>query len=172
MGLFRTGARMYMHNVSNNQSNPANTVTATADTEVPLHMDGAGNIPYRSLTIAEEYLNFDSTYNGDLGALKLTKLLPDTDFDVRITVVNTGTPTDAVLGVVLVFADDGSGNPTSTTTIRSSSKRFLQDEEGTSVLGFFGGGLVAIYPFIEAEQTRDFRLNGFYVRALESIHPT
>lgn len=172
MGLFRTGTRMYIHNVSNDQTNPDNTITATAGVIVPFHLDGAGNVPYQSLTLANEYLSFDSTYNGDKGALKLTKILPDSDFDVRITVVNTSTPVNAVLGVVLVFSDDGSGNPTSTATIRGSSQRFLQNQEGTSVLGFFGGGLVAVYPFIEAEVTRDFQLRGFYVRCLESIHPT
>lgn len=172
MGLFRTGTRMYIQNVSNNQGNAENTVTATAGAEIPLHMDGAGAVPWESLTIANEYCSFDDTYNAGNGAVKLGKVLPDSDFVVRITVVNLSTPVNAVLGVVLVFSDDGSGNPTSTTTIRSSSQRFVQNEEGTAVLDFFGGGLVAVYPFIESEVTRDFRLNGFYLRCMESIHPT
>lgn len=172
MPLFRTGVRQYIINVSNDQTNPANTVTAAAGVDTPLHMDGAGNVPFESRTIAAGYCSFDSTYNSDLGAVITRKVTRDSSFICRVTVVNTSTPTDAIVGVVIVFSDDGSGNPTSSTTIQASSQRFLTDEEGAPVIKFFGDNIVAIYPFINSEQERAFRMNGFEVTCFEGISPT
>ena len=172
MPYFRTGVRQYILNVSNNQANPDNTVTALAGVDTPLHMDGAGNVPFESRTIADGYCSFDSTYNGDKGGVITRKITRDASFVCRVTVVNTGTPTDAIVGCVIVFSDDGSGNPTSSTTIQASSQRFIQDEEGAPVIKFFGNNIVAIYPFIRSELERSFRLNGFEVTAFEGISPT
>lgn len=171
MPYYRTGARPYINNVSNAPGNAANTVTCPAGVDTVLHMAGDGENNFISRTIADGYCNFDSTYNVDRGAVITRRCTRDTEFFIRVTVVNTSSPSNAVVKCFIVFSDDGAGNPTGGTLISSSSKRFVQNEEGTVMLKFFGNNIKAIYPVIRSEVNRDYRLNGFEVTAYEALRP-
>ena len=156
--------KQYVNNVSNavGVSNVTNCLL-DVDTALPLIGDGGNNKIFG--TIATGKCSFDPTFNSNNGGIITDLLADNTQFTVRITVVNLDAQTTAVMKSFLAFDKTIPGTGV---TIKSSPLTIRQDKEQAFIQTFFGGGIEAIYPVIEPQMTRDIQINGFQAQALEN----
>lgn len=150
-----------------NVSNAAGAGNSTAsgintDTTLPLLGDGANNRVTANVEAGK--VEFDDTFNTNLGGIIVDNLAANTDYICRITVVNLGANTTAVGKAFLVFDKTIPGTGV---RISSSPVTASQNVEQSFVLAFYDDGIEAIYPQINSAGDRNYQLNGFYLLALE-----
>lgn len=162
--LLNGTVRQYYRNVSN-AAGAGNLVTASAGVDTTLQLNGDGTNNTNSSNCDTGKLQFDSTYNGNLGAFIVDNINDETMIRARWTFVNTGSPTTATAKMFLVF---NKATPGTGIAIASSPFSVSSGVEQTVEFSAFHGGIEAIYFQINSAAARDYQVNGALVTLIEN----
>lgn len=166
MGYPAKGTQMLERNISNDQGNAANTVTCTAGVDTTLQMTNDGGSPFATRNLSTGKLEFDSTFNGGKGGIICDNIHPDSHLATRTTFFN-GSASNTT-GQFKIFIAFNKAIPGTGVLINDSPKTIKTALEQTADHRFFGGGIGAIYPVTNIDNTSDIRLNGFLITCWEN----
>ena len=156
------GVEVYLNNVSNGAN--STSCSAGVDTTVPLIGNGANN--FTSGSIATGKAEFQSTFNSSNGGFIVDNLGLDVDYEMRLTIVNTGTA-GPVVTAKMIMVPDKTLPTTGVIKVLSVPITCPASVEVPFILKAFGNGIEAIYVQLNSDATRNFQVNGCYLEATE-----
>lgn len=162
--LMNGTTRQYINNVSN-LAGAGNLVTAAAGMDTTLQLNGDGTNNFTSANVDTGKIEFDATFNGNLGGFITDNINDDAIVRARWTFVNTGSPTTAAGKMFLVFDKSVPGVGV---TISSSPFNVGSGVEQTIEFSAYMNGIEAIYFQINSATTRDYQVNGALVTMIEN----